>query len=66
MQITRRTNPSDLINDEWAFLLPYLLPGRAVAGQHQHALRGQRHNPLYVLIRQFFSAGLVAKRYFGF
>ena len=39
MEATRRAYPSDVTDDEWAFLLPYLLLVREDAGKRQYPLR---------------------------
>ena len=39
METTRHAYPSDVTDDEWAFLLPYLLLVREDAGQRQHSIR---------------------------
>lgn len=39
MEVARRAYPSDVTDDEWGFLLPYLLLVREVAGQRQYPLR---------------------------
>ena len=39
MKTTRRANPSDVTDEEWAFLLPYLLLVCEDSGQRQHPLR---------------------------
>ena len=50
MEITRRAYPSDVSDDEWAFLLPYLLLVREDAGQRQHPLH-ELFNALRFVVR---------------
>ena len=50
MEITRRAYPSDVTDDEWAFLLPYLLLVREDAGQRQYPLR-ELFNALRYVVR---------------
>ena len=50
METTRRAYPSDFTDDEWAFLLPYLLLIREDAVQRQYALR-ELFNALRYVVR---------------
>lgn len=50
MEITRRAYPSDVTDDEWGFLLPYLLLVREDAGQWQYPLR-ELFNALRYVVR---------------
>jgi transposase len=50
MEVTRRAYPSDVTDDEWAFLLPYLLLVREDAGQRQYSLR-ELFNALRYVVR---------------
>ena len=50
MGITRRAYLSDLTDDEWGFLLPYLLLMREDAGQRQYPLR-ESFNALRHVVR---------------
>jgi len=50
MEHSRRAYPSDVTDEEWGFLLPYLLLLRADAGQRQHSLR-ELFNALRYVVR---------------
>ena len=50
MEITRRAYPSDVTDDEWAFLLPYLLLVGEDAGQRHYPLR-ELFNALRYVVR---------------
>ncbi len=50
MEVPRRAYPSDVTDEEWAFLLPYLLLVREDAGQRQYPLR-ELFNALRYVVR---------------
>jgi transposase len=50
MEVTRRAYPSDVTDDEWAFLLTYLLLVCEDAGQRQYPLR-ELFNALRYVVR---------------
>ena len=50
METTRRAYPSDVTDEEWRFLLPYLLLVREDAGQRQYPLR-ELFNALRYVVR---------------
>ena len=50
MEITHRAYPSDVTDDEWALLLPYLLLAREDARQLQRPLR-ELFNALRYVVR---------------
>jgi len=50
MESSRRAYPSDVTDEEWMFVLPYLLLLREDAGQRQHALR-ELFNALRYVVR---------------
>ncbi|SHL81939.1 transposase, IS4 family [Hymenobacter psychrotolerans DSM 18569] len=50
MEVPRRAYPSDVTDDEWGFLLPYLLLVREDAGQRQYPLR-ELFNALRYVVR---------------
>ena len=49
METTRRAYPSDVTDDEWGFLLPYLLLVREDASQRQYPLRALFNALRYVV-----------------
>ena len=50
MEASRRAYPSDVTDEEWMFILPYLLLLREDAGQRQHALH-ELFNALRYVVR---------------
>ena len=50
MKMPRRAYPSDVTDEEWTFVLPYLLLLREDAGQRQHPLR-ELFNALRYVVR---------------
>lgn len=50
MEASRRAYPSDVTDEEWTFVLPYLLLLREDAGQRQHSLR-ELFNALCYVVR---------------
>lgn len=50
METNRRAYPSDVTDEEWTFVLPYLLLLREDAGQRQHPLR-ELFNALRYVVR---------------